>query len=70
MLTALVWLIVYFAVAALFYWAATTILRLFNIPEPARTIINVLIVVIAVIIALYALAGFVGSLGGAPHLLR
>ncbi len=68
MVESLIGLFVYLLVAGLLYWAATTILALVPLPEPIRTVLNVVLVVIICLIVIYALLGLLP--GGYRPLLR
>lgn len=63
MIGTLISLVVYLIIAGLIYWAVQTILSVVPLPEPIRTVINVLMVVILVLIVVYALLGLIGGLG-------
>lgn len=69
MIETLISLIVYLIIAGLIYWAVTVILGVVPIPEPIRTVINVLMIVVLVLIVVYALLGLVGGIHtGLPRL--
>lgn len=55
MIETLVSVIVYLLVAGLIWWAVTTILGVIPLPEPVKTVINVLLVVVLCLIVIYAL---------------
>ena len=74
MIGALISLVVYLIIAGLIYWAVTTILGVVPLPEPIRTVINVVMIVILVLIVIYALLSLIGvvtpGLGMHPISLR
>lgn len=55
MIETLVSLVVYLVIAGLIWWAVTTIIAVLPIPEPFRTVINVVLIVILCLILIYAL---------------
>lgn len=55
MIQALISVIIYLIIAGLIWWAVSTILNVLPVPEPIKTVINVLLVVVLVLIVLYAL---------------
>lgn len=55
MIEVLISVIIYLIVAGLIWWAVTTILGLIPIPEPIKTVINVLMIVVLCLIVIYAL---------------
>jgi hypothetical protein len=65
MIGTLINVIVYLLIAGLIWWAVTTILGIIPLPEPIKTVINVLMIVVICLIVIYALLGL---LGGAPNL--
>jgi uncharacterized protein YhhL (DUF1145 family) len=59
----LISLVVYLIIAGLIYWAVTTILAVVPLPEPIRTVVNVIMIVILVLIVVYALLGLLDGVG-------
>lgn len=55
MIETLISVIVYLLVVGLIWYAVTTILGVLPIPEPIKTVINVLLVVVLCLILIYAL---------------
>ncbi len=55
MIDALITIIIYLIIAGLIWWAVTTILGVIPIPEPIKTVINVLMIVVLCLIVIYAL---------------
>lgn len=55
MIETLISIIVYLLIAGLIWWAVTTILGVIPIPEPIKTVINVLLIVVLCLIVIYAL---------------
>lgn len=55
MIETLITLVIYLVIAGLIWWAAQAIIAVLPIPEPIRTVINVVIVVIVALICIYAL---------------
>lgn len=55
MIETLISLIVYLLIAGLIWWAATTILAVVPLPEPIKTVVNVLLIVVLCLILIYAL---------------
>jgi hypothetical protein len=70
MLSALITLIIYVIVLAVFWWLVNYILDNFPLPEPANKIIRVALVIIIVLAALYILLNVfgVGGVDGVPRL--
>lgn len=60
MIEALIALVIYLVIAGLIWWAATTILAAIPIPEPFKTVINVILIVILCLILIYALIPLLG----------
>lgn len=67
MIETLITVIVYLLIAGLIWWAVTTILGIIPIPEPIRTVINVLMIVVLCLIVIYALLPLIPH-GGAVRL--
>lgn len=57
MIEALVSVVIYLLIAGLIYYAVTTIIGVIPLPEPIRTVVNVILVVILALIVIYALMG-------------
>lgn len=55
MIETLISVIIYLLIAGLIWWAVTTILGVIPLPEPIKTVINVLLVVVLCLIVIYAL---------------
>lgn len=55
MIETLISIIVYLIVAGLIWWAVTTILGVIPLPEPIKTVVNVLLIVVLCLILIYAL---------------
>lgn len=55
MVETLVGLIVLLLIVGLIWWAVTTILGVIPVPEPIKTVINVLLIVVLCLIVIYAL---------------
>ena len=55
MIDVLISLVVYLVIAGLIWWAATTVLGVLPIPEPFKTVINVIMIVVLCLILIYAL---------------
>lgn len=55
MIETLISVIIYLIIAGLIWWAVTTILGVIPLPEPVKTVINVLLVVVLCLIVIYAL---------------
>lgn len=51
----LISIVIYLVVAGLIWWAVTTILGVIPLPEPIKTVINVVMIVILCLILIYAL---------------
>lgn len=70
MIDTLISLVIYLIIAGLIWWAVTTILGVIPLPEPIKTVINVLMIVILCLIVIYALLPLIpggrrlGMLGG------
>lgn len=55
MIETLISIVIYLVVAGLIWWAVTTILAVIPLPEPFKTVINVIMIVILCLILIYAL---------------
>ncbi len=59
MIGTLIQLVIYLIIVGVIWWAVTTILGVIPLPEPIKTVINVVMIVILVFIVVYALLGLV-----------
>lgn len=55
MVEVLISVVIYLVIAGLVWWAVSTVLNVLPIPEPIKTVVNVLFLVILVLIVIYAL---------------
>lgn len=55
MISTLISIIVFLIIAGLIWWAVTTILGVIPLPDPIKTVVNVLLVVVLCLILIYAL---------------
>ena len=55
MIEALISVIIYLLIAGLIWWAVTTVIGVIPLPEPIKTVVNVLLVVVLCLILIYAL---------------
>lgn len=55
MIETLISVIILLIVVGLIWWAVTTILGVMPVPEPIKTVINVLLIVVLCLIVIYAL---------------
>ena len=55
MIETLISVVIYLVIAGLIWWAVTTILGVIPLPEPIKTVVNVLMVVVLCLIVIYAL---------------
>lgn len=55
MIETLISLIILLVVVGLIWWAVTTILGVIPMPEPIKTVVNVLLIVVLCLILIYAL---------------
>lgn len=55
MIDVLISVVIYLLIAGLIWWAVTTILGVIPLPEPIKTVINVIMIVILCLIVIYAL---------------
>lgn len=62
MVETLIQLVVYLVIAGLIWWAVSTIVNVIPMPEPIKTVVNVIMVVIICLIVLYALLGLAGHI--------
>lgn len=63
MVATLVSLVIWLIIVGLIWWAVTTILSVLPIPEPVRTVINVILIVVLCLIVIYALLDVVPMAG-------
>lgn len=57
MVSTLISLLIYLVILGLIWWAVTTILGVLPLPEPIRTVINVVLIVIICLILISVLMG-------------
>lgn len=69
MIDVLISIIIYLIIAGLIWWAVTTILGVIPLPEPIKTVINVLMIVLLCLIVIFALLPLLPG-GGHLRLLR
>lgn len=55
MIEALISVVIYLVIAGLIWWAVTTILGVIPLPEPIKTVVNVILIVVLCLIVIYAL---------------
>lgn len=55
MIDVLIQVIIYLIIAGLIWWAISTIVGVIPIPEPIKTVVNVLLIVVLCLIVIYAL---------------
>lgn len=55
MIEALISVVIYLVIAGLIWWAVSTILNVLPIPEPIKTVVNVILIVVLCLIVIYAL---------------
>lgn len=55
MIETLISVVIYLIIAGLIWWAVTTILGVIPLPEPIRTVVNVIMIVVLCLIVIYAL---------------
>jgi hypothetical protein len=70
MLSAIIYVIVALIIAGVLWWAVNAIVAVLPIPEPIRTVINVLLIVVLVFIVVYALLQLIGGAGVHVPVLR
>lgn len=66
MIEILISVAIYLIIAGLIWWAVTTILAIIPLPEPIKTVVNVIMIVILCLIVIYALLPLIP--GGAGHM--
>jgi hypothetical protein len=64
MIETLISIIILLLVCGLIWWAVTTILGVIPLPEPIRTVVNVLMIVVLCLVVIYALVPLIHI----PHL--
>lgn len=69
MVETLISVIIYLLIAGLIWWAVTTILGVIPVPEPIKTVINVLMIVVLCLIVIYALLPLIPG-GHSARLIR
>ena len=57
MIDTLITLVIYLVVLGLIWWAVTTILGVIPLPEPIRTVVNVILIVVLCLIVITLLLG-------------
>lgn len=60
MIESLISVVIYLIIAGLLWWAVNTIVGVLPLPEPVKTVINVVMIVILCLIVIYALLGLIG----------
>lgn len=70
MISVLISIVIYLIIAGLIWWAVTTILGVIPLPEPIKTVINVVMIVILCLIVIYALLPLIPAIGPHGPLLR
>ncbi len=55
MISVLISVIIYLVIAGLIWWAVSTILGVVPLPEPIKTVVNVLLIVVLCLIVIFAL---------------
>ena len=70
MIEVLISIIIYLLIAGLIWWAVKTILGVIPVPEPIKTVINVLMIVVLCLIVIYALLPLIPNGAGHLRLLR
>jgi len=68
MIEILIRLVLYLVIVGVIWWAVTTILGLIPVPEPIKTVVNVLLIVILCLIVVFAISELIP--GGALKGLR
>ncbi|MCQ4188491.1 hypothetical protein [Methylocystis suflitae] len=63
MIETLIGLIFLVIIIGVFWWAATTLLRVIPLAEPFRTVVHVLVVLVGVFIVLYVAQMFLSAAG-------
>lgn len=70
MIEVLISVILYLIIAGLIWWAVTTILGVVPLPEPIKTVVNVLLIVLLCLIVIYALLPLIPHGSGALRPIR
>lgn len=70
MIETLISVVIYLIIAGLIWWAVTTILGVIPLPEPIKTVVNVIMIVILCLIVIYALLPLIPSGGLHRGLIR
>ena len=55
MVSVLISVVIYLIIAGLIWWAVSTIVNVIPLPEPIKTVVNVVMIVILCLIVIYAL---------------
>lgn len=55
MIETLISVIIYLIIAGLIWWAVSTVIGVIPLPEPIKTVINVILIVVLCLIVIYAL---------------
>ena len=63
MIESLIAIVIYLLIAGLIWWAVTTILGVITLPEPIKTVVNVIMIVILCLIVIYALLPLILQVG-------
>ena len=66
MIGSLISLVIWLIIVGLIWWAVTTILGVLPIPEPIKTVVNVILIVVLCLIVIFALLSILPIAGG-PH---
>jgi hypothetical protein len=69
MIETLISVVIYLIIAGLIWWAVTTILGVIPLPEPIKTVVNVIMIVILCLIVIFALLPLIPG-GGHVRLLH
>lgn len=69
MIETLISVVIYLLIAGLIWWAVTTILGVIPLPEPIKTVVNVIMIVILCLIVIYALLPLIPG-GHSVRLIR
>lgn len=68
MISALISVLIYLIIAGLIWWAVSTIINVIPLPEPIKTVVNVILIVVLCLIVIYALLPLIPQIGGPAHL--
>lgn len=66
MIETLIAIVIYLLIAGLIWWAVSTIINVIPVPEPIKTVINVIMIVVLCLIVIYALLPLIP--GSVPRL--